>query len=255
MRDLVGAFGGDLPDAAPGDLLAWLDEFSGAHWDFRAGRERDQVRVELPGPLAAAALTAARGLGLTGAAEPSHAGYAHLLILGGLARACLQRTEHAARLAARLRIGAVAALGSLRPLGPEERALPGAEGCATEADALAAGVRAAFAADVPVLVAPPGDPGAPRANTADTYAHWAALAGPRPDERILIVTSPIYVPFQHCDAIRILALPYRCGIETVGFDPSRSGTPQPPGAAGPDRVLPEIRSAIRAARALHDAAV
>src|SRR4051794_37833496 len=105
MRDLVAAFGADLPAAGPGDLLAWLDDFSGAHWDFRAGRERDRVRVELPGPLAAAALTAARGLGLAGAAGPSHGEYAHLLILGGLARACLQRTEHAARLAARLRIG------------------------------------------------------------------------------------------------------------------------------------------------------
>ncbi|WP_433044575.1 hypothetical protein [Dactylosporangium sp. CS-033363] len=255
MRDLVAAFGGDLPrDAPTADLLAWLDDFSDAHWNFRGrlgGAERDRVRVDLPPRLAAAALQAARGLGLTDSIEPPHDEYAHLLILGGLARACLQRTEHAARLAATRRVGAVAALGSLRPLGPEERGVVDVD---TEAEALAVGVNAAFGADVPVLVAPPRDPAAPRANTADTYEHWAAQACPRADERILIVTTPIYVPFQHCDAIRILGLRYRCGIDTVGFDPARASTPQPPGAHGADRYLQEIRSAIRAARALHTAA-
>ncbi|UWZ49846.1 hypothetical protein Dmats_29910 [Dactylosporangium matsuzakiense] len=258
MRDLVAAFNGRLPDAVgTAGLLAWLDEFSDTHWNFRGrlgGAERDRVRVDLDPAHAAAALTAAEGLGLTDSIEPPHAGYDHLLILGGLAPACLQRTEYAARLAATRRIGAVTALGSLRPLSPPERQVQGVGAAETEADALAAGVRAAFDRHVPVLVAPPRDPAAPRANTADTYEHWAAVAQPRPEQRILIVTSPIYVPFQHCDAIRILALRYRCGIDTVGFDPARATTPQPPGAAAPDRYLQEIRSAIRAARALHTAA-
>ncbi|MFI5910291.1 hypothetical protein [Dactylosporangium sp. NPDC051541] len=259
MRDLVAAFQGEVPSGGTAQLLAWLDAFSDEHWNFRGrlgGAERDRVAVCLPASLGEAALTAAEGLGLTDSIEPPHDRYDHLLVLGGLARACLQRTEHAARLAATRHIGTVTALGSLRPLGPAERQVPGVEHCATEADALAAGVRAAgFGRDVPVLVAPPRDPGAPRANTADTYEHWAAVAEPRPDQRILIVTSPIYVPFQHCDAIRILALRYRCGIDTVGFDPARASTPQPDGAAGPDRYLQEIRSAVRAARALYAAVV
>ncbi|MER7009140.1 hypothetical protein ABT297_39695 [Dactylosporangium sp. NPDC000555] len=256
MRELVAAFGGDLPEADTGTLLGWLDEFSDDHWNFRGrlgGAERDRVRVDLPERLAAAALVAARELGLAGTGDPPHREYAHLLVLGGLARACLQRTEHAARLAAALRVGAVAALGSRRPLGAEERALPGLDGCETEADALAAGARAAFGdRPVDVLTAPSGR-GAPRPNTADTYAFWAGRTRPQPDERILVVTSPIYVPFQHCDAIRVLGLRYRCGIDTVGFDPRLASTPQPPGAAGADRYLQEIRSAIRAARALHAA--
>jgi hypothetical protein len=36
MRALVAAFGGVLTDGAVGDLLSWLDDFSGTHWDFRA---------------------------------------------------------------------------------------------------------------------------------------------------------------------------------------------------------------------------
>jgi hypothetical protein len=247
------------PGADPGELLAWLDDFSAVHWNFRGrlgGAERHRVRVELPPRLAAAALAAGPALGLATAGDPPHREYTHLLILGGLGRSCLQRTEHAARLAARLRIGAVAALGSTRPLGPEERTVPGLADCATEADALAAGARAAFGErPVDVLVAPPRDPAAARADTADTYAFWASRARPRPEDRILVVTSPIYVPFQHCDAIRMLGLRYRCGIDTVGFDPRRASTPQPPGADGPDRYLQEIRSAIRAVRALHTAAL
>ncbi|WP_432825098.1 hypothetical protein [Dactylosporangium sp. CA-092794] len=254
MRDLVAAFGGELPGCDTPGLLGWLDAFSDEHWNFRGrlgGAERDRVRVELPPRLAAAGLAAAAALGLAGSGEPAHREYTHLLILGGLARSCLQRADHAARLAGALRVGGIAALGSLRPLSAEERALPGLGRCRTEADALAAGVRAAFGGRaVPVLVAPPGDPAAHRANTADTYEFWAAGAHPGPGDRILVVTSPIYVPFQHCDAIRILGLRYRCGIDTVGFDPRLAHPPQPGGAAAADRCLQEIRSAIRAARAL-----
>ncbi|MCI4061548.1 hypothetical protein MRQ36_02750 [Micromonospora sp. R77] len=67
------------------------------------------------------------------------------------------------------------------------------------------------------------------------------------------MTAPIYVPFQHCDALRTLAVPYGCGIDTVGVDPASAapaGIPEP--TLTPGRYLQEIRSAIRAMRALHD---
>jgi hypothetical protein len=69
-----------------------------------------------------------------------------------------------------------------------------------------------------------------------------------------MVTAPIYVPFQHCDALRTLALPYGCGIDTVGVDPTAPwlrAFPEP--APTPGRHLQEIRSAIRSLRALHTA--
>ena len=69
---------------------------------------------------------------------------------------------------------------------------------------------------------------------------------------MLLVTAPIYVPFQHCDALRTLAVPYGCAIETVGVDPGLADLARlPEPTLSPGRYLQEIRSAIRSMRALH----
>src|SRR6185369_1327377 len=79
------------------------------------------------------------------------------------------------------------------------------------------------------VVAAPARTGRDRANTPDTDAFWAETEHLRPGDRVLVVTSPLYVPFQHCDAVRLLGLPYRCTVETVGFDASvLSGVPATP---------------------------
>ena len=279
MRALVAAFGGELPSAGVDDLLAWLDGFSDEHWDFRKhGKvERDQVRAPSFAPatveLIAAAATALR---LVDAEAPPRPAYDHLLVLGGLGRACLQRTEYAARLvrAGAVAVPEVAALGSFRPLTEAETALAALAGGRYEVDAMDAGIRIGFGfgepvlreasegswevltyraagcPEVHVLAAPSSQPESRRANTPDTYEFWARRISLRATDRILIVTSPIYVPFQHCDAVRMLALRYRCGIDTIGFDPDHATVPPAPGATNPDRYLQEIRSAICSMRAL-----
>ncbi|MDR7275099.1 hypothetical protein [Catenuloplanes atrovinosus] len=275
LSDLVAASGGELPSGATEKLLAWLDDFSAAHWDFRrAGNvERDQVRPPAFNPeIIATVREAATALGLADGRPPRHRRYDHVLILGGLGRACLQRVAHTAAL---FRSGVtapeVAALGSFRPLSEAERAEPGLSGATHEVDAMEVAVRASFGftagplvdrEDGPighdswairtfrgdpavyVLAAPSSEPERRRAHTPDTYAFWARRFPVRPGHRVLVVTSPIYVPFQHCDAIRMLGLPLGCEIETVGFDPGRAVPPQPATATGPDRYLQEIRSAI-----------
>ncbi|MEV6845150.1 hypothetical protein [Actinoplanes sp. NPDC051411] len=282
MKALVAAYGESLPDAGVGDLLAWLDAFSGVHWDFRRhGRvERDQVtapafdagRTEL-------IVAAATALRLVEAAPPPHSEYDHMLVLGGLGRACLQRSRYAAELAlsGAVKVGEVAALGSFRPLTHAERELPGLGGAAFEVDAMDVGVRAGFdltrpvereglegewdvrtyrwpgQPEIHVLAAPSSEPAIRRANTADTYEFWAGRMRLRATDRILVVTTPIYVPFQHGDAIRILGLRHGCGIDTIGVDPSRVTVPFAPGATNPDRYLQEMRSAIVSMRALHQA--
>lgn len=287
MAALVSAYGGSLPDLGTEELLAWLDTFSGEHWDFRrrGNVERDQVQApEFAPDTARLILAAATALNLVDAAHPPQSKYDHLLVLGGLGRACLQRTEYAARL---VRDGAVAvpeiaALGSFRPLTEAETALPQLAGGGYEVDAMDAGIRDGFGfgkpvlreesggevthsswevrsyrepglPDVHVLAAPSSDPETRRANTPDTYEFWARRVSLRPGDHILVVTSPIYVPFQHSDAMRMLALRYGCGIDTVGFDPARATVPLAPGATNPDRYLQEIRSGILSMRRLHDA--
>ncbi|TWH65457.1 hypothetical protein JD77_00394 [Micromonospora olivasterospora] len=289
LRALVAHFGGDWP---PGDLatvLARLDDFSARHWDFRGGRERPDAREPaLDDGTVRLVLDAAAALGLVRPAPPARPAYAHLVVLGGLARACLRRVSYAGHLLrAGTRVaGEVAVLGSFRPLSEwEQRTLAdaGLAPCATEVDALDAAVRLAFRmtaaseedghdgghphhswsartyrpAGLPpvrVLAAPSSEPDRRRAHTADTQRFWAEHVRLSPGDPVLLVTAPIYVPFQHCDALRTLALPYGCGIETVGVDPAVPDlTRLPEPTLSPGRYLQEIRSAIRAMRALHRA--
>jgi hypothetical protein len=269
MRDLVAAFGGSLPEAGTAGLLAWLDEFSARHWDFRTARrvERHQVEEpELSPALREAAVRTATALGFVASEPPPLRDYDHLLVLGGMAGTCLRRSRYAALLLGNgVRAGQVTALGSFRPLGPDEASvLP--EPAGFEVDALQVGLGAAFgvrevarergsAGEVTheswavrslnerlhVLAAPSSEPAGRRANTADTYRFWAGEAGLGAGDRVLIVTSPIYVPFQHCDALRMLTLPYGCLVHTVGL---------PAGAGRADRYLQELRSAVRSMRRL-----
>ncbi|MET8907470.1 hypothetical protein [Micromonospora sp. NPDC004551] len=289
MRALVGHFGGDWPAGDLGAVLAGLDGFSARHWDFRAGRERPEAREPAFDPATVGLVhEVAAALGLVRSLPPTLPRYAHLLVLGGLAHACLRRTAYAAHLARTATgvAGEVAVLGSFRALSPVESRLladAGVHGCATEVDALDAGVRLAFGVDAPseetgeaadhphrawssrtyrpaglppvrVLAAPSGEPDRRRAHTADTQRFWAGHVRLREGDPVLMVTAPIYVPFQHCDALRTLAVPFGCGIDTVGVDPALAapvGVPEP--TLTPGRYLQEIRSALRSMRALHTA--
>jgi hypothetical protein len=288
VRDLVRAFGGRYPDGDTGALLGWLDDFSARHWDFRRGRERPEAAEPSLDPTAAElVIDAARALGLVDAAAAPRRSYQHLIVLGGLAHACLRRTGYAAwLLRGGLTVsGEVAVLGSFRPLTEVEQAMlaeVGMHGCATEVDALDAGVRAAFGCSAPVeqldrtdedphcswsartyrptgtppirvLAAPSSAPAVRRAHTADTQRFWAGQVALSPGDRALTVTAPIYVPFQHCDALRTLGVPYGCGIDTIGVDPYYRAAALPEPTLTPGRYLQEIRSAIRAMRTLHAA--
>ncbi|TCB98594.1 hypothetical protein E0H26_08040 [Micromonospora zingiberis] len=287
LRTLVARFGGRWPAGDLGAVLAGLDDFSARCWDFRAGRERPEAREpDLDPPTAELVRTAADTLGLVRSRPPHRPRYAHLVVLGGLAHACLRRVAYAAHL---LRTGVgvggeVAVLGSFRPLSEVERqtlADVGVTGCDTEVDALDAAVRHTFAVSAPaaddgldaghphhswssrtyrpagtppvrVLAAPSSEPQRRRAHTADTQRFWAEHAQLARHDEVLLVTAPIYVPFQHCDALRTLAVPYRCEIDTVGVDPTLADlTRLPEPTLTPGRYLQEIRSAIRSMRALH----
>ncbi|GAA3735874.1 hypothetical protein GCM10022225_18180 [Plantactinospora mayteni] len=299
LRDLVAAFGDELPDRlAPAELLGWLDDFSARHWDFRSRHgavERDEMAETLLDPAVADLVrSAAEALGLAGPHPVPGRRYDHLLVLGGLARSCLQRTAYAARLVetGTVEAGEIAALGSFRPLRPIEldrlhisadqhsARLDG--GCLDggyEVDAMELGIRAAFGCPtaveqrrsaggvdhhswsvavyrpaarpvVRVLAAPSTEPATRRAHTSDTYHFWAAELGPASGDRVLVLTSQIYVPFQHCDAIRTLSLGYGCQVDTVGLAPDVLPEYGPSEPLGADRYLQEIRSTIRSIRNL-----
>ena len=207
-----------------------------------------------------------------------------MLILGGLARACLARPLAAARLlSGGVEAGAVTALGGFRELRGDEVGLveqvapeqAGTQAVDDEFDAMDVGVRLAFglgapdderemradtpfgswrvheyrtAAGLPVFVvaAPSSEPGVRRTNTPDSYEWFATeLVGLQPGQRLLLVTSDIYVPFQHADALRVLGLPYEVRVETMGIQPGDLD-PRLTQAFSADAYLQEVRSTIMA---------
>ncbi|MFD0583631.1 hypothetical protein [Dactylosporangium darangshiense] len=84
-----------------------------------------------------------------------------------------------------------------------------------------------------------------RPDTSDTLGLWARCAEPRAGQRVLLVTTQVFVPFQQFDALRRIYLPYGAEVETVGFGPEWGDRPQ-----NAEYLLQETLSAIRSARRL-----
>lgn len=221
---------------------------------------------------------AARDLGLLDASAPTLAKPDHLVVLGGLATGVEPRVRHAAELIERgaVSTGQVVALGAFRPLDERERdaASRYAPGACTELDLLAAMTGVAFGAGADWTTTTEGDPltdparaqetrrrhGEPEitlyaarssdpdhraANTVDTYNQFAHDVDLQLGQSLLIITSTIYAPYQHLDALRALG-PDGVTIKTSGV-PSR---PDNSRVHPPSAYLQELRSTLRSAQAL-----
>lgn len=127
FRQLAAASGWDLPAGPPECVLAEVVERS-TDWDFRAGAERHGLG-SVPAKVGGRAIdddfviAAAAELGLVGG-MPLLGRYRHVVILGGMVQACLNRCRHAAGLA-------VAGESSVTVL-TAHRLLPAAERAAAE---------------------------------------------------------------------------------------------------------------------------
>jgi hypothetical protein len=101
---------------------------------------------------------------------------------------------------------------------------------------------------VEVVIAPSEMPQERRAKTGDQLRYWADLAGLGHEDDILIVTTQIYVPYQHLVATRVLGLERGCTVHSCGVDADSSFMPI--ADFGGRDYLQEIRAALRAALAL-----
>ena len=250
-------------------------------------RERNQAdELPLTAGQEALALAAADAFGMRHVHPPRHAEYDYLFMLGGLVRACFNRPDYAGRLVKDkvITVENVVALGGHRPFVGDEPALSAAAGhpdLVDEFGALDRGTRVAFglgepyevegerselvggawdvrhyrtAEGLPVTVAaaPSSDPANRRANTPDSYEWFAKkFAHVTAGQRVLAITTPIYVNQQHAAALRMLGLPYGVEVETIGADPDLApdALKQP---FSPSKYLMEIRSTVQAFRGLLD---
>jgi hypothetical protein len=268
LTALLDDFGlGPLPRGSLGERLEALAAASD-RWDYRRGAERFQAVGETFADDRAARIgAAAAALGFVDHREPAHDAYDHVLVLGGGVLTMRARADLAAGvLRGRVGTGTIAGLGSMRPLDDPQ--------CPTEGDAVDAALRRAFGLgrptgirdgvselgqpwwirswgeDVHVLAAP-STRGGLRANTGDTLVGWAELVQPDTrGARLLLVTTDIFVPFQHCDAIRLLGLGHGCFIDTIGFSTADNPWVKTPQTF---QILQEVRSAVLSMRALYRA--
>lgn len=89
-----------------------------------------------------------------------------------------------------------------------------------------------------------------RPNTADTLELWARQAAPRPGSRTLVVTTPLFVPFQTFDCLKEVYLLHGADLDVIGYSHSWGDRPDTP-----ESLLQETLSAIRSARRLLVAAL
>lgn len=229
-------------------------------------------------------LEASEALGLVNAITPRESRYNGILVLGGLAVSCYLRPKYASYLMSLgLSAPRVSALTAFRRLSPVEMDWLATQRLplrGSEHEVMSDGMEMAFlgrgpepngksqvplvgllgpdAAAAPIhaseklpsgtvlelAVAPSVGPEQRRSNTRETYSFWAKRSGLQPGEELLLVTSPIYVPYQHVHAVQHLAMPYSCRVETVGIDfPAIIGSWDTP-RYGPANYLQELKSMI-----------
>ncbi|MET4780601.1 hypothetical protein [Glaciihabitans sp. UYNi722] len=278
LDELVAAFGGVVPSLTGSERLRWLDSFSAAHWDFRRGRERNLAdAVALEPAQERLVLALAPELGLADIHQPSRARYESVLMTGGMIRAGIVKPRFVAELLdAGLDIGTVTFLGGFRDFAGDEIELARALGVRgdNEFDAMVAGMELAFgplgepeveeflgessnaswceyswqtgSTRLSVIAAPSSAPKVRRANTADTYRFWAEHRRANVDSSVLLVTTPIYVPYQGAGAVEILGLDYGLAVETVGVSATASDLGEYSQPFLPRHHLQELRAAIGA---------
>ncbi len=106
--------------------------------------------------------------------------------------------------------------------------------------------------ELTLVVAPPADPtSGTRADTGQTYRFWAEEVDRiRPETKVLVSTTSIYVPYHALVALQHLGLPFAATVETIGYDEQAIDTSAAPQIFRAVNFVQEIRSAVRAAAQL-----
>ncbi|MCV7302302.1 hypothetical protein H7J93_22005 [Mycobacterium barrassiae] len=226
-------------------------------------------------------------LGLIDELRPIAGDFDHVVVIGGGRYTNLLRTRYAREMATGRRIGnVVLAAASRRLLESEQDAVAVcAPGANTEFELMIAAARDVFGIDVgevvehvtrrvdqvqrnetvwrfppdsnelglPIMLleTPSPDPERRRANSADTYTFAARNANMHGSSCLMVTGQPL-VPYLHFEALRTLALPYEIRLESAGFGVERYNRLSTLDQQHPAKLLQEVRSTIRSARALED---
>lgn len=285
LAALVSASGGAMTASRGDALFEELERFSAAHWDYRAGRERNlaaDIRIEPK--LGQLVIELAPELGLADNDRPSRSHYDTIIMTGGMVRAGIVKPRFVAGVLERgLTADNVVFLGAYRRFGGDEITIARELGVAggDEVDAMTVGMQRAFGFSGPPselgereaiasrswavrswpgveppasVVAAPGV-GERRATTADTFRFWSDSIRAPAERSVLIVTTPIYVPYQAAAAVEVLGLGAGLAVETVGISAEANDLGPLTQRFLASHHLQELRSAIRGLHSLRRAIV
>ena len=242
-------------------------------------------RLSLPAAQLEKIEASVAALGLTGETTPEGTDFDHFLVIGGARYTNLLRARYAREMAIGRRVGhVVLAAASRRLLDSEEDAIDAyAPGARTEFELLAAAAADAFGLDtrevaeharervdqpqrgetvcrfspdsndlrapITLLETPSPDPDHRRANSADCYTFAARTVGMHHSACLTVTGQPVG-RYLHFEALRALALPFGIRVESASFGVDRYNRLTAMDQQHPAKVLQEVRSAIRSARAL-----
>ncbi|HMM82971.1 MAG TPA: hypothetical protein PJ998_07325 [Terrimesophilobacter sp.] len=285
---IVDAFspteGARLATLTGSPLFDRLDDVAAEFWDFRRGRERNLAIVpQFSSAQQRAIVRAAADLGLDGTPPPTRTHYDAVILTGGMVRAGIVKPRFLRELhdnGLGWREGVF--LGAFRTFAGDEAALAAALGVEgnDEFDAMVTGMRGAFDLGAPdhvegsdevgsarrgtsawrveswtvndrmlrVIAAPSSDPEHRRANTVDTYRFWARRA--HSIQSVLVITTPVYVPYQAAGAIEVLGLEFGLSVETVAVSNTASDLGEHTQPFLPMHQVQELRSAVHGFRQL-----
>ena len=260
LSSMVSAFGGSIPKGSLKERIDWLDHFANV-WDYRkkqAGNERWFIEEDPVAKANVEVITASvKELGLVDIETPLVMPD-YILPLGGARRSNFARPETAKKVIDQMNIRdrKIVALSGTRLINDMERPFieDFAEGAETEYEAISKGLETVFSLKgerfreersrheniylqwalrtyeetyqgntIQSLAAPSSDPGR-RANSRDTFLFFLEKFQIRPGDRLLLVTSCIYVPFQ---ILRFMDLAIEKGfyVDCVGMpNDDRQGT-------------------------------
>lgn len=252
-----------------GGKLAAQKIFTNDSWDFRKGKQRQEVKKqEFTPEQTEAIMETAHELGMVEAIKPKKSKYDVAVIAGGGGMHPLWRTRYLQKCA--VEVKKTYLLGSENEFiktDPQYKTY--APDAITEFDLMSRAAETVYglspedgqtdhhtadedwktrkypSSDLYVLSAPSSEPSLRRANTADSYRFLSKFIFDPAIEDVLVVTGSNFRTFQHFDALRMLGLPLGKNIETIGLDTRETNYHHP------QDYLQEINSTINSAYDLY----
>lgn len=266
------------------EKLDKLQKIAADNWDFRKGRERQEVveTIDIDNPDSSIYHRINEGavnMGMVGSSKPKSEYYDLIAIPGGANNSPYNRMRYA--LEQGVDYDMLVFLGSERAINDVEKAKVAhyAEDAESEFDLGTGAISKLLGEEVKdddvfhvrdkawrvayfehknpedsrsaFVISAPARVGAKRANTGDTYDFMRLLARDDlgPGKKVLLSTNAHFRPFQHFDAVRELTLKTGSEVETIAFEAGYNDMAE----KKPSEILQETKSAIDAAAKLRQA--